>query len=61
MNQLQGMDAAQLARRVLNQAPTFILDVRNETDYADWKIEGRQLWRTVLKRSRKRAETLVKL
>lgn len=41
--QLQGMEAAQLARRVLNQVPTFILDVRNESDYADWKIEGRQL------------------
>ncbi|OAS13373.1 MBL fold metallo-hydrolase [Paenibacillus oryzisoli] len=38
--QLQGMSAAQLAKKVLNNEPLFILDVRNENDFKDWKIEG---------------------
>ncbi|OCT16840.1 hypothetical protein A8709_00530 [Paenibacillus pectinilyticus] len=38
--QLQGMHADQLANRVLKKEPIFILDVRNGTDFADWRIEG---------------------
>ncbi|KRE71962.1 MBL fold metallo-hydrolase [Paenibacillus sp. Soil750] len=38
--QLQGMSAAVLAKKVLNNEPIFILDVRNESDFKDWKIEG---------------------
>ena len=37
------MEAAQLALKVLNHEPIFILDVRNESDFADWRIEGRQV------------------
>lgn len=41
--QLHGMSAAQLAKKVLNHERIFILDVRNETDFNDWKIEGEQV------------------
>ncbi|MEW9700913.1 MBL fold metallo-hydrolase [Paenibacillus sp. SI8] len=34
------MNAAQLAKKVLGDTPIFILDVRNESDFNDWKIEG---------------------
>lgn len=37
---LRPMTAAQLARIVLNKEELFILDVRNQTDFEDWKIEG---------------------
>lgn len=41
--QLQGMSAAELAKKVLNNEPIFILDVRNESDFHDWKIEGKNV------------------
>lgn len=41
--QLRGMSAAELAKKALGNKPFFILDVRNETDFADWKIEGKQI------------------
>lgn len=37
---VQKMSARQLARLIMEQESLFILDVRNEDDYADWKIEG---------------------
>lgn len=39
-NQLTKMTAKELTRIVLAKEELFILDVRNETDYNDWKIEG---------------------
>lgn len=41
--QLIGMTAAELTKKVLGHEPLFILDVRNETDFNDWKIEGNQI------------------
>lgn len=41
--QLRGMSAAELAKKALGNESLFILDVRNETDFADWKIEGNQI------------------
>ncbi|WP_096156707.1 MULTISPECIES: MBL fold metallo-hydrolase [Bacillus] len=32
--------AKELTEKVLNKENTFILDVRNETDFQDWKVEG---------------------
>nr|WP_241242834.1 MBL fold metallo-hydrolase [Paenibacillus whitsoniae] len=40
MTQLQGMSSEVLARKVLNREQVFILDVRNEEDHANWRIEG---------------------
>ncbi|GMK47395.1 hypothetical protein PghCCS26_45250 [Paenibacillus glycanilyticus] len=34
------MTAKELTRMVLDKQDLFILDVRNETDFKDWKIEG---------------------
>lgn len=34
------MTARELARIVLDKKPLFILDVRNESDFNDWKVEG---------------------
>ena len=34
------MLAEEVANLVVNKKPLFILDVRNESDYKDWKIEG---------------------
>lgn len=36
------MTSAQVARRVIDHQPLFILDVRNREDFEDWKIEGHQ-------------------
>lgn len=41
--ELRGISAAELAKKALGNEPFFILDVRNETDFADWKIEGNQI------------------
>ncbi|MFD0676858.1 MULTISPECIES: MBL fold metallo-hydrolase [unclassified Paenibacillus] len=38
--QLQGMSAESLAKKVLDNELVFILDVRNESDFKDWQIEG---------------------
>ncbi|WP_338451070.1 MBL fold metallo-hydrolase [Niallia oryzisoli] len=37
---LKVMTAKQLAKKVLNKEELFILDVRNESDFRDWKVEG---------------------
>lgn len=37
---VQPMSAAQLTRKVIDKEPLFILDVRNEREFADWKVEG---------------------
>lgn len=37
---LKVITAQQLAEKVLNKEELFILDVRNETDFNDWKVEG---------------------
>lgn len=34
------MTSKEVAKKVMNKEPFFILDVRNEGDFADWKIEG---------------------
>lgn len=34
------MTAKEVTKKVMNKDSLFILDVRNETDFADWKIEG---------------------
>ncbi|RCW73176.1 MBL fold metallo-hydrolase [Saliterribacillus persicus] len=31
---------SEVGKKVINKDPLFILDVRNEDDYKDWKIEG---------------------
>lgn len=36
----QPMTAKEVTRSILDKKPLFILDVRNEGDYNDWKIEG---------------------
>jgi Zn-dependent hydrolases, including glyoxylases len=36
----QPMSAKEVTRYVLDKQPLFILDVRNEGDYNDWRIEG---------------------
>ncbi|MBP1157038.1 MULTISPECIES: MBL fold metallo-hydrolase [unclassified Paenibacillus] len=40
---LQGMNAKDLTRFVLDKKELFILDVRNESDFNDWKIEGESI------------------
>lgn len=37
---LKAMDASELATRVINKQSLFIFDVRNESEFNDWKIEG---------------------
>lgn len=37
------MTAKELTRMVLNKEELFILDVRNEGDFNDWKIEGERI------------------
>lgn len=34
------MTSKEVTRKVFNKEPLFILDVRNESDFNDWKIEG---------------------
>jgi len=34
------MLAKDVTKKIINKEELFILDVRNETDFADWKIEG---------------------
>jgi len=40
---LQVMTAQDVAKMVLNKEELFILDVRNESDFNDWKIEGESI------------------
>lgn len=37
------MTAAEITQKILNKEDLFILDVRNNDDYADWKIEGESI------------------
>ncbi|MBP1930874.1 MBL fold metallo-hydrolase [Ammoniphilus resinae] len=40
---LQVMTAQDVAKMVMNNEELFILDVRNESDFNDWKIEGESI------------------
>lgn len=40
MMPVQIMNAKEIASKVIHKEELFILDVRNESDFADWKIEG---------------------
>ncbi|WP_026700772.1 MBL fold metallo-hydrolase [Salibacterium aidingense] len=40
---IQALTAAELAKKVMNQEPLFILDVRNEDEFQDWKVEGKNV------------------
>ena len=37
------MTASEIAKKVVNKEPFFILDVRNEDAFVDWKIEGENI------------------
>ncbi|ARK30655.1 MBL fold metallo-hydrolase [Halalkalibacter krulwichiae] len=37
---VKAMNSKEVARKVIKKKELFILDVRNEGDFADWKIEG---------------------
>lgn len=37
---VKAMTASEVAKKVINNEPLFILDVRNGDAFADWKIEG---------------------
>lgn len=37
------MSAKEVARKVINKDELFILDVRNESDFNDWKMEGHNI------------------
>ena len=37
---VNSMRAKEVTKKVINKEPFFILDVRNESDFQDWKIEG---------------------
>src|SRR5690625_1754767 len=37
---VSSMSAKEVAKKVMNKEELFILDVRNESDFKDWKIEG---------------------
>lgn len=37
---LKAMTSKEVTKKVFNKEPLFILDVRNESDFQDWKIEG---------------------
>ncbi|MCA1030744.1 MBL fold metallo-hydrolase [Bacillus timonensis] len=37
---VKAMSAKEVTKKVINKESFFILDVRNESDFADWKIEG---------------------
>ncbi|WP_203338854.1 MBL fold metallo-hydrolase [Planococcus beijingensis] len=40
---VNAMKASEVAKKVVNNQPLFILDVRNGDAFADWKIEGRNV------------------
>jgi glyoxylase-like metal-dependent hydrolase (beta-lactamase superfamily II) len=37
---VKAMESKEVTQKVINKEPLFILDVRNESDFQDWKIEG---------------------
>lgn len=40
---LQKVTAQSIAEKVINEEDLFILDVRNESDFNDWRIEGKNV------------------
>ncbi|KGX89301.1 hypothetical protein N781_09395 [Pontibacillus halophilus JSM 076056 = DSM 19796] len=40
---VHAMTAGEVAKKVIHQEPLFLLDVRNEDAYQDWKIEGKSV------------------
>lgn len=40
---IQKMTAKEVSKKTLNHEELFILDVRNESDFNDWKIEGQSV------------------
>lgn len=40
---VKDITAKEVAKKVVNQEELFILDVRNESDFNDWKIDGKKL------------------
>ncbi|RSL29268.1 MBL fold metallo-hydrolase [Salibacterium salarium] len=40
---IQAIQAETLAKKVMNQENFFILDVRNEEEFKDWKVEGKNV------------------
>lgn len=40
---VKAMKASEVAKKIVNNEPFFILDVRNGDAFADWKIEGRNV------------------
>lgn len=43
MTTINKMSVKEVARQVIDSTELFILDVRNETDFANWKIEGQNV------------------
>jgi len=43
MMPVKEMTAKEVAKKVINKDELFILDVRNESDFNDWKIEGQNI------------------
>ncbi|USL40794.1 MBL fold metallo-hydrolase [Priestia megaterium] len=37
---VHALTAKEVTSKIINKEPLFILDVRNESDFSDWKIEG---------------------
>ncbi|MCM3670582.1 MBL fold metallo-hydrolase [Mesobacillus maritimus] len=37
---VKAMNSSEVTKKVFNKEKLFVFDVRNETDFADWKIEG---------------------
>lgn len=37
---VQALTAKEVTQKIFHKEPLFILDVRNENDFSDWKIEG---------------------
>ncbi|MCR6097149.1 MBL fold metallo-hydrolase [Salipaludibacillus agaradhaerens] len=40
---IKKLTAKQITKKLMNKENLFILDVRNETDFTDWKIEGENI------------------
>lgn len=40
---IKAMTASEMTKMIVNKEPLFILDVRNEDAFADWKIEGERI------------------
>lgn len=40
---INAMTAQELTKIILNQERLFIVDVRNESDFNNWKVEGEQI------------------